>query len=65
MIRERRSHPTPERGRTPTSKLSVEWPCEFRLAAGQALGSTSCSLLLLFYVVSYMTFSYEAVGFAS
>ena len=40
---QRLSHPTPDRGRALTSELKVEWSWHFRLEAGQALGSTSCS----------------------
>jgi len=50
-----RSHPTPDRERAPTSGLKVEWSWRMELAAGQALGSTPCSLIVLdwSYLITY------------
>ena len=44
---QRQSHPTPARGRAPTSGLMVEWSLQFEIAAGLALGSTSFGGLVL------------------
>ncbi len=43
FLAERLSHPTPDRGRAPTSGLMVEWSWRIELATGLALGSTPCS----------------------